>query len=298
MTNTLEVRKKFRALIEGEGMLIAPGCYDGITATLIGNAGFDAAYMTGAGTSMSRGGLPDYGLMTMTEMVANASMIADAARVPVVADADTGYGNELNITRTIKEYEKAGVAAIHIEDQGFPKKCGHLDDKELIPLPEYVAKIRAAVSAKRDPNFMLIARTDARAKLGIEEAIHRANAAIDAGADIAFVEAPQTMDELKAVTSKVNGPCLFNYVEGGKTPDLTIDQARDLGFKLAILPGMLIRSVIMECESLLANLKQHNKLPDPNDGIGVREVFARFDTDYWDDIRVKFADPDKAEAAE
>lgn len=190
------------------------------------------------------------------------------------------------------------MAAIRIEDQGFPKKCGHLDDKELIPLSEYIAKIRAAVSAKTNPNFMLIARTDARAKLGIEEAINRANAALEAGADIAFVEAPQTMDELKAATAQVNGPCLFNYVEGGKTPDLTLDEARELGFKIAIIPGMLMRSVIMTCESLLPDLKQHNKLPDPNEGIGVREVFARFDTDYWDDIRVKFADPELAEAAE
>ncbi len=298
MTTTLPVRQKFRSMIESEGMVIAPGCFDGVTATLIGNAGFDAAYMTGAGTSMSRAGLPDYGLLTMTEMVANAGMIADASKLPVVADADTGYGNELNVTRTVREFEKAGIAAIHIEDQGFPKKCGHLDDKEIIPLSEYVAKIRAAASAKSDPNFMLIARTDSRAKSGIEEAIHRANAALEAGADIAFVEAPQTMDELKAVPQQVKGPCLFNYVEGGKTPDLTMDQARDLGFKIAILPGMLMRSVIMECENLLSNLKHNNTLPDPNQGIGVRDVFARFDTDYWDDIRVKFAGEKQAEAAE
>ena len=224
-------------MLSGDGMITAPGCYDGLTATLISRAGFDCAYMTGAGTSIAKG-YPDFGLMTMTEMVANAEVIANASNCPVICDADTGYGNELNVTRTVREYERAGVAGIHIEDQGFPKKCGHLDDKEIIPLDDYLAKIRAAAAARIDKNFQIIARTDSRAPLGFEEAIRRGNASLEAGADIVFVEAPQTMDELKAVPKQIKGPCLFNYVEGGKTPDIDLKTVASMGFKVTILPGV------------------------------------------------------------
>ena len=202
---------KLRALLKQDGMIVAPGAYDCITARTIAQAGFSAVYMTGAGTAATLG-YPDYGLVTMSEMVDNAGRIADAVDVPVIADADTGYGNELNITRTVREYERRGVAGLHIEDQGFPKKCGHLDNKVIVPLDEYLAKIRAAVAARHNPDFLIIARTDSRAVLGLEEAIRRANAALAAGADMAFVEAPQTMEEVAAVPKLVKGPCLFNNV--------------------------------------------------------------------------------------
>src|SRR5437868_13238634 len=156
---------RFRDLMRRDGMVVAPGAYDCITARLIERAGFDAVYMTGAGTAASLG-YPDFGIVTMSEMVANAGRIAAAVALPVIADADTGYGNELNVVRTVREYEVAGVAGIHIEDQGFPKKCGHLDDKVIIPLDDYLAKIRAAAAAKRNPDFLIIARTDSRATLG------------------------------------------------------------------------------------------------------------------------------------
>src|SRR5438067_10638721 len=181
--------RQFRDLLQGDGLVIAPGAYDCITARCLAQAGFSAVYMTGAGTAATLG-YPDYGLVTMSEMADNAGRIAAAVDVPVVADADTGYGNELNATRTVGEYERRGVAGLHIEDQGFPKKCGHLDDKTVVPRDEYIAKIRAAVAARRDPDFLLIARTDARAVLGLDEAIARANAALAAGAEMAFVEAP------------------------------------------------------------------------------------------------------------
>jgi 2-methylisocitrate lyase-like PEP mutase family enzyme len=173
-----------RDLLRRHEMLIAPGAYDGITARLVEQAGFSAVYMTGAGTSASLG-YPDFGLVTMTEMVENAAMMARSVSVPVIADADTGYGNELNVTRTVREYEARNVAGIHIEDQVSPKRCGHLDGKEVISRGEFVSKIRAAVAARRDPNFFIIARTDARAVIGLDEAIDRANAALDAGADMA-----------------------------------------------------------------------------------------------------------------
>src|SRR5215470_4775365 len=197
---------RLRTLLRRDGMVVAPGAYDCITARLIEQAGFPAVYMTGAGTAASLG-YPDFGLVTMSEMVANARRIAAAVDVPVVADADTGYGNELNVFRTVREFERSGVSGIHIEDQEFRKKCGHLEGKEIISREDYLAKIRAAVAARSDPDFTIIARTDARAVTGFDEAIARANAALTAGADMAFVEAVQTPEELALVPKRVAGPC-------------------------------------------------------------------------------------------
>ncbi len=282
-----------QALTNGD-LIQAPGVYDGIMARLVQRAGFKAAYMTGAGTAISNG-LPDYGLMTMTEMVANAARIAQAADIAVIADADTGFGNELNVTRAVREYERAGVVAIHIEDQGFPKKCGHLDDKEIVPLPEFTAKIRAAVAARQDPDFKIIARTDARAPVGFDEAVKRANAAMAAGADIAFVEAPQTVEELAAVPKLVDGPCLFNLVYGGKTPVVSLDQIAEMGFRLAIMPDVLWREIVMVCETTLAGIAR-GELPDQTAGLKVKELFARAGADEWDALRTRFADPNQQAA--
>jgi 2-methylisocitrate lyase-like PEP mutase family enzyme len=284
-----------QTLASGE-MIVAPGVYDGIMARLVAQAGFRAAYMTGAGTAISHG-LPDYGLLTMTEMVANAARIVAAADVAVIADADTGFGNELNVTRAVREYERAGVVAIHIEDQGFPKKCGHLDDKVIIPQAEYIAKIRAAVAARTDPDFKIIARTDARAPIGFEEAIARANAAMEASADIAFVEAPQTLDELRAVPKLVNGPCLFNLVYGGKTPDIDLATAKDMGFRLAILPDVLMREIVMTCERVLGDVAA-GRLPDQKTGLNVRDLFQRAGAEEWDLLRTRFTDVSRPEDAE
>src|ERR1700758_2342062 len=245
---------RFRALLQRDGMIIAPGAYDCITAKLIEQAGFAAVYMTGAGTAASLG-YPDFGIVTMSEMVANAGRLVAAVEVPVVADADTGYGNELNVVRTVREFECRGVAGIHIEDQIFPKRCGHLEGKEIIPREDYLAKIRAAIAARRDRDFAIIARTDARAVAGFDEALARANAALAAGADMAFVEAPQTEDEVAAVPRLVKGPCLLNVVRGGKTPDVDLREAETMGYKLAIVPGLLIKFVVGICEQKLAELK-------------------------------------------
>ncbi len=282
--------KILRKLIAGDGLIIAPGAYDGISATLINNAGFSAVYMTGSGTSAALG-YPDFGLITLTEMVRNAARITACVDVPVIADADTGYGNELNVVRTVQEYERAGVAAIHLEDQEFPKKCGHLDGKKVIPLDDYLAKIRAAVDARSDSDFQIIARTDARAVIGFDEAIRRANAALDAGADMAFVEAPQTLDEVKAVPKLVNGPCLLNVVYGGKTPDVGFPEAQAMGYKLAILPSLLFRGVIGLCEDLLSHVKRTNSLPAPTGALSPLDAFRRFGADEWDELRGKYHKP-------
>src|SRR3954454_5172581 len=288
-----------RALLRGEAMVIAPGAYDGLTAKLVAQAGVPAVYMTGAGTSVSHG-YPDFGLLTMSEMVENAARMVRSVDVPVIADADTGYGNELNVFRTVQEYERRGVAGIHIEDQVSPKKCGHLDDKEIVPCDDYVAKIRAAVAAKQNADFLIIARTDARAVAGLDEAVARANAALAAGADMAFVEAPQTMEELAAVPRLVNGPCLLNVVRGGKTPDLDLGEAERLGYKLAIVPGLLIKNVVGICEKMLDELHATHRHPAPVREMSVRETFQLWGADEWDALRTRFRDPADAgrEAAE
>jgi 2-methylisocitrate lyase-like PEP mutase family enzyme len=276
-----------RELLRRNAMVVAPGAYDCITARLIERAGFDAVYMTGAGTAAMLG-YPDFGLVTMSEMVANAGRIATAVNVPVIADADTGYGNELNVVRTVRAYEAAGAAGIHIEDQGFPKKCGHLDDKQIVPREDWLAKIRAAAQSRRDPDFLVIARTDARAVAGFDEAVARGNAALEAGADMIFLEAPQTLEEVAAVPRLVRGPCLLNVVKGGKTPDLDLGEAEQMGYKLAIVPGLLIKNVVGICETMLAELAATRRHPAPVREMTVREVFQLMGADEWDALRTRF----------
>ncbi|MBV8089271.1 MAG: isocitrate lyase/PEP mutase family protein [Alphaproteobacteria bacterium] len=286
---------RVRALLQKQEMIVAPGAYDCITARLIEQAGFTAVYMTGAGIAASLG-YPDFGLVTMSEMVASARRIATAVELPVIADADTGYGNELNAFRTVREYERSGVAGIHIEDQVFPKKCGHLEGKEVVGREEYVAKIRAACAARRDREFMIIARTDARAVAGFDEAIARANAALAAGAHMAFVEAPQTIDEVAAVPRLVKGPCLLNVVRGGKTPDLDLSEAESMGYKLAIVPGLLIKSVVGVCQDMLSELKATHRHPALNKEMTVGDVFRLFGADEWDALRGRFRAPQREAA--
>ena len=277
-------------------MLIAPGTYDGVTARLIEQAGFRAAYMTGAGTSAARG-FPDFGLLTMTEMVENAGVLARCVAIPLISDADTGYGNELNVTRAVREFEARDVAAIHIEDQVSPKRCGHLDGKEVTERGEFIAKIRAAVAARRDPDFVVIARTDARAVCGLDEAVVRANEALAAGADMAFVEAVETLEEAAAVPRRVNGPCLLNVVPGGKTPLFDLREAQAMGYRLAILPGILLKSAIAACDATLQALKTTHMPTASKGAASIAETFRRFGADEWNALRTRFQEQ-KEELAE
>ncbi len=288
---------KLRAALREPGMVIAPGAYDGLTAMLVAQAGFPAVYMTGAGTSVSYG-YPDFGLLTETEMVANAARMARAVDVPVIADADTGYGNELNVVRTVRDYEHAGVAGIHIEDQVSPKRCGHLDDKEIVPRQDWIAKIRAAADARRQSAFLIIARTDSRSVSGFEEAVSRSNEAIDNGADMAFVEAPQTLEEVAAVPRLVKGPCLLNVVWGGKTPVLDLREAAALGFKLAIVPGLLLKATIGACDDALAALRSTHMHPAPHGAMTVRDAFNRVGAREWEEFRTRFRGDDIRARAE
>lgn len=273
---------KLKDLLAGEQIVLAPGVYDGISAQLAQDAGFSAVYMTGAGVSAARG-YPDYGLLTMSEMVEAAGVIARTVDIPVISDADTGYGNELNVTRTVREFEQRGVAAIHIEDQVSPKRCGHLAGKELIGQDEYISKIRAAVAARRTNDFLVIARTDAIAVAGFDEAVVRAQAAIAAGADIAFVEAPGSVDELREIPQRIKGLCMVNNVAGGITPILPPEELQVLGFKLAIYPGVCLGPVIQALDTALAKLAGR-EAPEAVQGPGA--FFARFGSGKWDALRM------------
>ena len=288
MTNA----RKLRELLAAPAMVRAPGVYDGITATLAAQAGFPALYMTGAGTSMSRG-FPDFGLLTLTEMAANASMIARTAPVPLIADADTGYGNELNVTRTVMEYERGGVAGLHIEDQVSPKRCGHLDGKELVSREEFVAKIRAALAARQDPDFVVIARTDARGVLGLDEAITRARQALAAGADLAFVESPASLQEVTSIPALVGGPCLLNIVVAGKTPDIGLHDAEAMGYRIAIMPSLLLSAVMNTIDATLQTLRETDRPPSSQGQRPVAARFARFGADRWNALRTQFRDPEE-----
>ena len=227
---------QLRGLLAGSDPVLAPGAYDAISARIVAAAGFPVVYMTGYGSSAALLGRPDVGLLSAAEMVDNARRIVLAVDRPVIADADTGYGNALNVRRTVESYENAGVAAIHIEDQVTPKKCGHMEDKQLIPAAEMVQKLKAAVQARRDPEFVLIARTDARAVEGIDAAIERGRRYRDAGADVIFVEAPQTEAEIEQVARAFDTPLLFNWADSGKSPLLPVERLAGLGYRLIIYP--------------------------------------------------------------
>ncbi len=287
---------RLRSLLREPRTLVAPGAYDAITARLVVHAGFPAVYMTGAGTAATLG-FPDYGLVTMDEMVANAARLVQAADAPVIADGDTGYGNELNVVRLVREHARAGTAGIHIEDQATPKKCGHLEDKQIVPREEWLAKIRAAVAARPDPDFLVIARTDSRAGAGFDEAVARCNAALAAGADMAFLEAPQTREEVAAVPRRVNGPCLYNLVKGGKSPDVGLDEAEAMGYRLVIVPGLLFKTAIVAGDAALAALRDTRRHPEVG-GLQVSQVFARVGAAEWDAMRSRFRADDQRAAAE
>ncbi len=247
---------KFRELLNEPGIIVAPGAYDCLTARLIEAAGFRAVYMTGAGMSVSRLGYPDLGLATMTEMLDQAGYMADAVDVPIIADADTGYGGVLNVRRTVRQYERTGVAAIHIEDQDFPKRCGHLDDKRVIPVGDMVQKIRAAVDARTDDDLTIIVRTDALAVTGWDDSMRRCEEYVKAGADVLFVEALRSLDDAERAAQNLDVPLLYNYVETGKSPLLSTYDLERAGFKIVIFPASAILSVTRVVSQLMNELRE------------------------------------------
>ncbi len=249
-------RQILKQLIKRNKLLVAPGCFDGLSARLVQEAGFEAAYLSGGAVARSMG-IPDIGLVTMSETIERAAQVVSAITIPVIADADTGYGNAVNLVRAVREFERVGVAAIHIEDQITPKRCGHLDGKEVISLDEMEKKLQAALATRTDPDFCVIARTDARGVHGFEDAIARGKAFAKLGVDAVFVEAPQSEAELEEIPRHIpDVPLLVNVFKGGKTPMLQVERLEKMGYRIAIYPSETQRAAIYAMRMALATLKK------------------------------------------
>jgi 2-methylisocitrate lyase-like PEP mutase family enzyme len=249
-------RQVLKRRLGRDELLIAPGCFDGLSARLVEEAGFEAAYLSGGAVARSLG-IPDIGLVTMSETIERAAQVVAAVKLPIIADADTGYGNAVNLVRTVREFERIGVAAIHIEDQITPKRCGHLDGKEVISLGEMEKKLEAALAARTDSDFCIIARTDARGVHGFDDAIARARSFAKLGVDAIFVEAPQSEQELAEIPRRIpDVPLLVNVFKGGKTPMLPIKRLQQMGYRIAIYPSETQRAAIHAMRMALATLKR------------------------------------------
>ena len=290
---TMPAMATLRELLAGPEPVLAPGAYDALSARLVERAGFPAVYMTGFGASASLLGRPDVGLLSFDEMAGHARRLAQAVSVPLIADADDGYGNPLNVMRTVREYAAAGVAALHIEDQVAPKRCGHMEGKEVIDAAEMVEKVRAAVEARGDGELLIIARTDARAVEGLDAALERARRYREAGADALFVEAPETEEEIEAVAAAFpDMPLVFNWVDGGKTPQLPLERIRELGFALVIYPVTTLFAAARAVADVLDRLGEHDvpSFDAFTDMIGLpemRELEARFATMTLDETSAR-----------
>ena len=272
-----------RELLAKPGLLRAPGVFEGLGAHLVRRAGFSAAYLTGAGVAVSGYGLPDIGLVTGSEMVDRVALVVQASGLPVIADADTGYGNAVNVVRTVRGYERAGVAAIQLEDQAFPKRCGHLTGKELVSADEFARKLHAALDA-REAGTVIIARTDARGPAGIDAAISRAKRYAAEGADLIFVEAPESYDEIERVAAEVDAPLVFNVVPSGRSPDIGEDDLARLGYKLAIYPGALLGPVASAMATSLAGLGGR----PAGEAVGPSGVFGLVGLREWTDLDERY----------
>ncbi|MGD8764332.1 MAG: methylisocitrate lyase [Desulfobacteraceae bacterium] len=247
---------RLRELLARDEILMAPGAHDALTARIAEVSGFEAVYLTGAGTANTQLGMPDHSMITLTEIVQSATRMARATTLPIVSDADTGYGGVLNVMRTVREFQLAGIAGIHIEDQVMPKRCGHLKGKEIIPIEEMMGKIRAACHARTDPDFLIIARVDARATLGFDQAVRRGKAYMEAGADMIFPEALESEEEFRDFARQVAAPLLANMTEYGKTPYLTAARFQDLGYRMVIYPVSAMRVAIKAIYDLFTEIRR------------------------------------------
>ncbi|MET7640004.1 isocitrate lyase/PEP mutase family protein [Streptomyces sp. NPDC005438] len=260
---------RLRHMIESDGIHLAPGAYDGLTARLVEESGSELLYASGGAIARSCG-VPDIGLLGLTEIADRLAQMAAVTSLPIIADADTGFGNAVNAVRTTQVFERLGLAGLHIEDQTFPKRCGHLDDKSLVSTQEMTSKIRAVVEARQDPDFVVIARTDAIASEGLESAIDRAHAYLAAGADVIFVEAPETVEQIEQIAERIPQPKLINMFHGGKTPMVPRERLRELGYRLIIVPSDLQRAVITAVRETLEAVNRDG------DSSAVQERLASF----------------------
>lgn len=290
LRQTAQRSDRLRARLTGPDLLVAPGCFDCLTARLVETAGFHAAYITGSGLSMSRLGAPDVGLASFSEVADQIKRICDVLTIPVIADADTGFGGPLNIIRTVREFERSGVSAIQIEDQEAPKRCGHELGRKVVEPAEMEARIKAACDARLDEALVIVARTDARTALGLEAAIDRAARYLEAGADVLFVESPESEEEMATICRAFPGvPLLANMVEGGRTPVLPVPQLQDLGFRLAIFPNSLTRMIGKMGLDLLRELKSSGTTAGQAERLfDHRALWSLFDYDDWMSLEARY----------
>jgi 2-methylisocitrate lyase-like PEP mutase family enzyme len=281
---------QLRQLLAGDELIVAPGVYDGVSAALVSKLGFNAAYMTGAGVCASAYGLPDIGLATLTEMAERARILAGLLEIPLIADADTGYGSPINVVRTVREYERAGVAAIQLEDQTFPKRCGHLAGKQVIGADQFALALQAALEARRDPDTVIVARTDARGPLGLEEAIARANLYASVGADVIFVEAPRSEEEIEQIAAHVDTPLLLNLVPGGLTPELDHARLASLGYRIAIYPGAMVMAIVPAAIEALSALRGRSLGTSEGAVPGPEAFFDLFGLSAWNELGCRYDD--------
>ena len=284
MSNSQERRAALARRVRARNLVIAPGVFDMISAKVADRAGFDALYMTGYGIAASHMGLPDAGLVSYSDMLGRAARICEAVRTPLIADADTGFGGLLNVRHTVRGYEAAGVAAIQIEDQEFPKKCGHAPGRRVVPLDDMLRKVEVAVEARDSDDFLVIARTDSRSSLGLDEAIRRGQGFAKAGADVVFVEAPESEEEFARIGREVDAPLLANMVEGGFSPVLPAETLERLGFAIAIYPGTGFLATAKTLEHVYGHLKTNGSsatLETESFSIGEMHELMGFE-DVWD----------------
>mgnify|MGYP001812139440 CR=1 FL=1 len=286
--------KRLRTLLDGREIIVAPGCFDCLSARLVEEAGFGAAYITGSGVSISQLGAPDVNLASFSEVLDRVKRIADAVTIPLIADIDTGFGGPLNIIRTVREFERAGVSAVQIEDQQAPKKCGHELGRRVVDTMEMTSRIKAAVDARCDADFLIVARTDARTSLGLDAALERADAYLAAGADILFIESPEDEAEMRTLCDHLRGraPTLANMVEGGRTPILPAAQLEEIGFKVVIFPNALTRAFAHAGQALLSELSATGTTSGFRDRMFDHDaLWALFDYQTWLDLERDFGVP-------
>lgn len=288
-----EINRQFRARLEEDRALLMPGAANALAARIIADLGFEAIYLSGAGLTNTYLGMPDLGFIGLPEIAQHTATIRDSTDLPIVVDADTGFGNALNVRHTIRTLERAGASAIQIEDQVNPKRCGHFSGKDVVSLDEARSRIKAAADARQDPNLLIVARTDARSTLGPEAALERAQAFIEDGADITFVEAPESVDELRAIPARLKGtPQLVNLVVGGRTPIMPLEELDAMGFKLVLYANVALQGAVLGMQNALGQLKAAGSLDESGPVASFKERQRLVNKPFYDELERRYTTRD------
>lgn len=288
-----QINEGFRARLQQGGAMLLPGAANALAARIIEDMGFEAVYLSGAGLTNTYLGMPDLGFVSLTEIAQHTAAIRDAVSLPIVVDADTGFGNALNVRHTVRTLERAGASAIQLEDQVSPKRCGHFSGKDVVPLAEARSRIRAAVDARQDPNLLIVARTDARATLGYEAALERAEAFVEDGADITFVEAPESIEEIRGIPARLAGtPQLVNLVVGGRTPIMGLPELDGMGFALVLYANVALQGAVYGMQAALGQLRQQGSLDEKGPVASFKERQRLVGKPFYDALEKRYAEDD------